>query len=180
MKDIWRRIVEKVNHYLHRGEMSKESGIKSSENEDTSNPLSGDNPLSDPRNDLLESAPFSKLIARSISRMRPSEGIVMAVNGPWGSGKSTILNFVLYYLQHDFTDPNVVVIRFNPWWFPGREDLTRLLISLIRIRLGDKGHEDLKNKLADFSELVSKIPIIPGIEAGGFIAEKLSGCNEIN
>ena len=97
----------------------------------------------------------------------------MAVNGPWGSGKSTILNFVLYYLQNEFVDSNFIVIRFNPWWFPGREDLTRIIIGLIRVRLGDKGHEDLRSKLADFSELVSKIPIIPGIEAGEFIAEKL-------
>ncbi|MGA9100279.1 MAG: P-loop NTPase fold protein, partial [Methanotrichaceae archaeon] len=153
--------------------MSQGSTAKTSEKGDVPITYSDDNPLSDPTYDPLGSAPFSRLIAQSISRIHPKNGIVIAINGPWGSGKSTVLNFVLHYLQNDFADPNVEVIRFNPWWFPGREDLTHLLISLIRIRLGDKGHEDLKNRLADLSELVSKIPIVPGIEAGEFIAKKL-------
>ena len=142
-------------------------------------PFSGDNPLIDPKSDLLDSAPFSRLVAESISKMRPKEGIVIAINGPWGSGKSTVLNFILYYLEHDFTDQLVIPIHFNPWWFSGREDLTRLLIGQIRARLGDNDYRELKSKLADFSELVSKIPGVPGRETGEFIAERLRGQTDL-
>ncbi|MBN1592309.1 MAG: hypothetical protein JW941_03545 [Candidatus Coatesbacteria bacterium] len=39
-------------------------------------------------------------------------------------GKSTVLNFVEHYLGRP-PDGNThpIVVRFNPWWFTGREDL---------------------------------------------------------
>jgi predicted KAP-like P-loop ATPase len=107
--------------------------------------------------------------------MCPKEGIVIAINGPWGSGKSTILNFVLYYLESEFADQPVMPIHFNPWWFSGREDLTRLLIGQIRARLGDKDYGELKGKLADFIELLTVIPGVPGKDASEIIADKLRG-----
>ena len=108
----------------------------------------GDSPQTDPADDMLGYAPFSRLLAKSISRMCPKEGIVIAVNGPWGSGKSTALNFVLHYLEHEFTEPPVIPIHFTPWWFSGQENLTRLLMGQIRARLGDKDYGELKSKLA--------------------------------
>jgi predicted KAP-like P-loop ATPase len=144
------------------------------ENESQST-FSSDNPLIDPANDMLGYVPFSKLLAQSISRICPKEGIVVAINGPWGSGKSTILNFVLYYLEHEFADQPVIPIHFNPWWFSGREDLTRLLIGQIRARLGDKDYGELKGKLADFTELVTRIPGVPGKDFGEIFADKLRG-----
>ena len=146
--------------------------VKESESQST---FSSDNPLIDPANDMLGYVPFSKLLAQSISRICPTEGIVVAINGPWGSGKSTILNFVLYYLEHEYTDQPVMPIHFNPWWFSGREDLTRLLIGQIRARLGDKDYGELKGKLADFTELVTRIPGVPGKDFGEIFADKLRG-----
>lgn len=67
--------------------------VKESESQST---FSSDNPLIDPANDMLGYVPFSRLLAQSISRICPKQGIVIAINGQWGSGKSTILNFVLY------------------------------------------------------------------------------------
>jgi predicted KAP-like P-loop ATPase len=144
--------------------------VKEGESEST---FSSDNPLVDPANDMLGYMPFSRLLAQSISRISPKQGIVIAINGPWGSGKSTILNFVLYYLENEFADLPVIPIRFNPWWFSGREDLTRLLISQIRSQLGDKDYGELKGKLADYTELVTTIPGVPGKDAGGMIAKIL-------
>jgi predicted KAP-like P-loop ATPase len=144
--------------------------VKESESQST---FSSDNPVLDPSNDMLGYAPFSKLLAQSISRMCPKEGIVVAINGPWGSGKSTILNFVLYYLEHEFADQPVIPIHFNPWWFSGRENLTRLLIGQIRAQLGDKDYGELKGKLANYTELVTSIPGVPVKDTGGIIAKIL-------
>lgn len=137
--------------------------------------FSGDNPLTNPEKDLLDYAPFSKLLAMSISRMCPEDGIVLAINGPWGSGKSTALNFVLYYLEHEFSEQPIIPIHFTPWWFSGQESLTRLLIGQMRARLGDKDYGELKGKLADLTDLVTRIPGVPGKDAGEFIADKLRG-----
>lgn len=137
--------------------------------------FSGDNPKINPAEDMLDYAPFSRLLAQSISRMSPKEGIVISINGPWGSGKSTALNFILYYLEHEFAERPVIPIHFAPWWFSGRENLTRLLISQLRARLGDKDYAELKGKLADFADLVTRIPGVPGKDAGEFIADRLRG-----
>jgi len=45
--------------------------------------------------------------------------------GPWGSGKSTVLNFVESYLDREKSSGGPRVVRFNPWWFGDRDDLIR-------------------------------------------------------
>jgi predicted KAP-like P-loop ATPase len=135
--------------------------------------FSSDNPLIDPAYDMLGYVPFSKLLAQSISKISPKEGIVIAINGPWGSGKSTILNFVLYYLEHEFADKPIIPIHFNPWWFSGRENLARLLIGQIRAQLGDRDYGELKDKLANYTEFSDHNPGVPGKDTGGIIAKIL-------
>jgi predicted KAP-like P-loop ATPase len=137
--------------------------------------LSADSPLKRPDEDELGYAPFAEQLANAILRMAPSDGLVISINGPWGSGKSTVLNFMLHYLEQADKEEQPIILRFNPWWFSGREDLTRLLIGQLRVRLGDKDYGELKERLADLADLVSKIPGIPGREAGEFFADKLRG-----
>ena len=54
----------------------------------------------------------------------------MSINGAWGSGKSTFVNFMEYYLRRHYDPRNVpVIIRINPWWFSGHEDLAKLFLD---------------------------------------------------
>ena len=135
--------------------------------------LSADNPLTDPDKDALGYAPFAKHLARSLRLMVPTDGIVVAIHGPWGSGKSTILNFVLHYLNEDTDTPSPILFPFNPWWFSGQEDLTRHFFGQLQVHLKGKNLEPIKEKLANLAELVSKVPFIPGIEATEVFANLL-------
>ena len=83
--------------------------------------LSSDRPLGDPGEDRLGYAPFAERLAESLYRLAPREGFVMALYGPWGSGKSTVLGFVEYYLDKMPFDDRPVIVHFNPWWFSGHE-----------------------------------------------------------
>jgi predicted KAP-like P-loop ATPase len=85
--------------------------------------LSGDQPLVDPAADALGYADFAKTLAQSALRGSPATGLVVGVYGEWGLGKTTILNFIEHYANADTDDDAPIVIRFNPWWFSGREDL---------------------------------------------------------
>lgn len=128
--------------------------------------LSADSPLKHPNEDELGYARFAEQLVHTVVRMAPNDGLVMSVNGSWGSGKSTVLNFMLHYLEQVEEDKRPVVVRFNPWWFSGREDLARLLIGQICTALGEKeseGNRKLKKYLSDFTDLVSKLPSIPGV-----------------
>jgi predicted KAP-like P-loop ATPase len=60
--------------------------------------LSPDKPSLDPSEDRLGYAPFAQHLATGISRMSPPDGLVMAINGIWGAGKSTLIEYILHYL----------------------------------------------------------------------------------
>jgi predicted KAP-like P-loop ATPase len=143
--------------------------------------LSPDRPLNNPEEDIFGYDRFAENLARSLRRMTPVEGMVVAIHGPWGSGKSSVLNFVRHYLEKGSgqeerpDEERPLMMRFSPWWFSGREDLTRLFFGQLRARLGDKDYGELKSRLADLADIASKVPGLPGREAGEFIADKLRG-----
>lgn len=94
--------------------------------------LGADRPIDDPGSDLFGHARFAQMLAKSVLRASPSHGMVVGIYGPWGSGKSTVLNFIEKLVEQDSHSrpdaegiADVIVLRFNPWWFSGREDLLR-------------------------------------------------------
>lgn len=53
--------------------------------------------------------------------MAAPEGVVLAINGAWGSGKTSIINLIEH---HTKTESSIKILRFNPWWYSGEEALT--------------------------------------------------------
>jgi predicted KAP-like P-loop ATPase len=85
--------------------------------------VSADRPRTHPSEDLLGYAPFAKMIAQSVLRGSPADGLVVGIYGEWGLGKTTLLNFIEHFTKADADDDAPIVVRFNPWWFSGRDDL---------------------------------------------------------
>jgi predicted KAP-like P-loop ATPase len=61
--------------------------------------FSADKPLENPENDKLGYARFAEHLAKSIIEISPAEGYVVSINGTWGLGKTTVLNFIQHYLE---------------------------------------------------------------------------------
>lgn len=60
-----------------------------------------DRPISHPRDDLLKRSSFALALARSIDNLRiAQDGFVIGLLGPWGSGKSSVVELTLRYLRH--------------------------------------------------------------------------------
>ena len=116
--------------------------------------LSADRPSFDPQEDLFGHAPFAKSLASSICSYPDSEGLVLALYGPWGSGKSTVLNYVKHYLELRAEDERPVVVEFNPWWFSGQENLARAFLGQLQVILPAKSEKfkQLGDMLAEFAE----------------------------
>ena len=127
--------------------------------------LNPDRPLNDPAEDQLGYAPFAESIAKSISSLPTDQGLVMALYGPWGSGKSSVLGFIKFYLENDHKSGDVVIIDFNPWWFTGHDDLTLLFFHdlLKKAAPGKKTFEKVRKSAAKFVQFVgrvgSKVPL---------------------
>ena len=58
-----------------------------------------DKPIKQPGEDRFGFSPFAEAIAQSIIKNKNPEGTVIAINGPWGSGKSSVINLVKHYLE---------------------------------------------------------------------------------
>lgn len=123
--------------------------------------LLSDSSLENPEQDQLGYSDFAENLAETIETRIPRQDFVVGIYGPWGSGKSTILNFVEYFLEEREEPP--LIIRFNPWWFSGQADLIRKFFDQLESGLGaDSRFEDVRDKLSNFALSLSNIPISSG------------------
>ncbi|WP_310637406.1 KAP family P-loop NTPase fold protein [Delftia acidovorans] len=120
--------------------------------------LSSDVPVSDPAQDAYGFTGFAKNVSKAI-RVTPSpQGLVMAINGPWGSGKSSLLNLIKFELKTEHENDRPIVIDFNPWWFNGRDHLAIQFLSLFGRQLRNESVGLLKigELIAEYSGALSK------------------------
>lgn len=71
----------------------------------------GDRPIEDPDDDKLECRVIAESIARCILSIPDPMGDAIAINGPWGSGKSSVVNMAIHTLRKEKDTP--VIISFN-------------------------------------------------------------------
>ncbi|SMQ78385.1 KAP family P-loop domain-containing protein [Bacillus sp. OV166] len=104
-------------------------------------------PLSDPQqdNDVLGFEAQAKHIAGFINNHTPLYPFAIAINGPWGSGKSTMANFIMKNL-----DMSCEAIPFNPWLVSDKETLISNLFEeiFIRLRRKDENTDGTSQKLS--------------------------------
>lgn len=130
--------------------------------------LSADRPSTDPKDDLFGHAPFAKSLADSICRYPGSDGLVLALYGPWGSGKSTVLSYVSHYLEQHPEGDRPAIVTFNPWWFSGQENLARAFLGQLQAVLPTKSEKfkKLGDLLGDFAEGIGGLIDLSGMTGG--------------
>ena len=80
-----------------------------------------DSPIESAEDDLYGVLPFAKALAKSFLSIKKPEGTAIALRGPWGSGKSSVVNLLREELQGH--PDNLHVSEFKCWWFRGEEAL---------------------------------------------------------
>ena len=92
--------------------------------------LPADNPIRSSDHDLLGRTEPARAFARQLLSLDASEGLVVAVLGPWGSGKTSFVN-----LARDELGTRADVLDFNPWMFSGAEQLVQSFFVEIAAQL---------------------------------------------
>jgi predicted KAP-like P-loop ATPase len=130
--------------------------------------LSADRPCSNPGDDLFGHAPFAESLADSICRYPGNDGLVLALYGPWGSGKSTVLSYVRHFLEQRPEAEQPAIVTFNPWWFSGQENLARAFLGQLQAVLPAKNakFKKLGDLLGDFAEGVGGLIDLSGLTGG--------------
>lgn len=131
-------------------------------------PPAGDNPIKTWRQDQLERRGTAASLAAEYRTLDASEGYVTALMGPWGAGKTSLVNLVREELAKD---PTIPVLDFNPWMFSGADALINSFFREIGAQLRDKDARDygkLADDLADYGELLGPVTWLPvvGVWAG--------------
>jgi hypothetical protein len=126
MRQIKDRLVAFLDSILGLAESDTPSSpvdeLRSEENTSPSSQgdYSADAALRDPRSDLFRRWEFAQRVADTIAARSDPNSLVLAVNGQWGEGKSTVLNFIELALKEHET---AITYRFNPWRFPSEPEL---------------------------------------------------------
>jgi hypothetical protein len=79
-----------------------------------------DDPISDELQDCLHRAEFTDELHRLIVTLPFKESFVISLNAPWGFGKTSTLRWLSKKFK---SDSNVVLMEFDPWYFPTEEAL---------------------------------------------------------
>lgn len=145
--------------------------------------IGGDRPKEHISDDKLGYAAFARAIARSIVGIRSDEGIVLAIHGSWGSGKTSAVNMLVEALEEEqdirSEESKILVVRFNPWWFSEQQDLTRIFFRELSAALGTKVSSDVREKLKAVAKRVSGAKDLVGVLLsplpGGEFAKKAVG-----
>ncbi|MHA1165071.1 MAG: KAP family P-loop NTPase fold protein, partial [Alphaproteobacteria bacterium] len=94
-----------------------------------------DSPISSPKEDQFGISPFAQALAKSFRKIKAPIGVTIALNGPWGSGKSSAVNLVRHYLKPDQKKDSIEIIEFKCWWFRGEEALTLAFLQELHAAL---------------------------------------------
>lgn len=115
-----------------------------------------DRPIGTPAADRLERGPFIRALMNAVvSAEGQATGLAVGLTGPWGSGKSSILN--LLEVELESAHPDAIVVRFNPWLFEGTHELVGHFFTEIAGTLNSRSEKlkDLVSSLANYGALLS-------------------------
>lgn len=129
--------------------------------------VTADNPIRKAEDDVLGRAKPARSFAEQVLSLDATEGVVVGVLGPWGSGKTSFVNLARGPLE----DTGVVILDFNPWMFSGAEQLVESFFVEISAQLKLRaGLADVGKLLEDYGETfsgLSWLPLVgPWIERG--------------
>jgi predicted KAP-like P-loop ATPase len=142
--------------------------------------LRGDRPIESIEHDRLGRAPFARALAEQILEAPALDSYVVAIMGPWGSGKTSLINMVVEEAKLR-SDP--VVVRFNPWIFSGTERLVGFFFRELGAQFSELKNDRLANIAASlkkyaglFGSVAQYVPAVGELlKKGSELAESAAG-----
>lgn len=118
--------------------------------------LATDTPIKVREQDLIGRIPFAERLADILKSAAGTESLVIGLYGPWGSGKTSVINLVENALSRKDDDEKagVSVVRFEPWNYLTAEQLLAQFLKEVGSALDKDAHG--RRKL--FGKLRAKRP----------------------
>jgi hypothetical protein len=138
--------------------------------------IAADNPITNPADDALGRDKPAQSFADQVLEFDSTEGLVVGVLGPWGSGKTSFVNLASWRLKKS----GVAILEFNPWMFSGADQLVQEFFVELSAQLKISAElEEIGKLLEDYGETFSGLgwlPFVgPWIERGRTASKVLGG-----
>ncbi len=121
-----------------------------------------DKPIETEKDDFLSRARFSKHLGKSLLNWKEKESLVIAICGEWGSGKSSVINLAVEYIQKIEKKDKPTIIEFNPWLFSEQDNLSEHFFNEIakelEIKKDSENDKKIAEKLKFYSNLLNLTP----------------------
>ncbi len=143
-------------------------------------------------NDAFNRLPFATALATALMHISGDDGLVIGLEGGWGTGKSSIIEFLKHELaKRSTSDAAPVVVHFNPWMVSNTGALVDALVTQIAAATSagtgtlSTGVE-VSEKLLSYVGLIKHfkhlkyLKYVPGAGWIGNLAEDVSGAVEAN
>ena len=108
----------------------------------------GDNPIKNPEDDAIGRVSTAQNFVQHVLALDTTEGVVVGVLGPWGSGKTSFINLA----RNEFKKAEVPILAFNPWMFSGTAQLVELFFVELAAQL--RGRGKVRRDLAEIGEIL--------------------------
>jgi predicted KAP-like P-loop ATPase len=128
-----------------------------------------DRPIETTKDDLLGRGNFSRSFGQAILAYNETDSIVTALYGDWGSGKSSVINMALEYIEEQAEqkekEEKPIIVKFNPWNYSDQSHLIALFFKELSFALRREDYGDQANaigeKLEAYSNFFTPLALIP-------------------
>lgn len=140
--------------------------------------LNPDRPISGAGEDLLGRGALADQLASWVRDAPMRQGFVIGVTGPWGSGKTSVLNMLA-----DRIGESTTVVRFEPWLFSSADQLVARFFGELAgqlTRLRGRRVKRLARRLAEYGAAVGPSASLILGPAGQLLAapQQIAALNE--
>lgn len=142
-----------------------------------------DQPIQSFKEDILNRRQFAQALGKAILSHRDKNSVAIGLFGSWGSGKTSIVNMTLEYIdgfsRNVLDEEKNIVLRFNPWNFSDQNQLISQFFKQLSgvLKRKESGEEAMKvgRELEIYGALFEPLALIPLFGQGAVIAGKCIG-----
>ena len=121
-----------------------------------------DAPIASPGFDRLDRMAFVRSFAEAVRSVKGTDSVVLALAGPWGSGKSSLLNLIAGELATTAEGEPPLVVQFNPWWFSGTDQLVAAFLQQLGAAVSRPAVKEILGEATDALDHLAESLANPG------------------
>lgn len=124
-----------------------------------------DQPIATRTEDRFNRAPFATRMADTIATRIDPASIVIGLYGPWGDGKTSVLEMMEEALK---AYPDVISVKFNPWHFQSEDQLLRGFFATLAGAL-NQSLPNFKERAGDALQQYGSLLSLGSLTVGGVL-----------